>query len=986
MACRSKITACLMHLILRSARHAVAVRLILGGLVLLSAAAIAAGHFSSDISRMLPDGSVSAKTFRTVVRSGMFNQVALVFRLPDGRSFADSGLGEYMDALAERLRALPLVESVDFRITAGDFPESMRETARALPQIVPVPQTDPEKAAQNVYRRLMTPAGIGRSELLRLDPFGGIASIFRKLEEFRSLSGMSVSLKYPWLVSEDETAAMMLLKTPVSAADPASSAQLLDSIRSVLGEIPGGAVCSIVSAHRRAVCNESVLKEDVKIVCLTSTLLFALLFLVFYRCDLRSFLIPLIPVLASTLVLAAMTLLFRETLLFIAGMGGIVVSLAVDYGIHVYAAMTGKGRFLRLKHLLPALSLGALTSVTGFALFLFSRTEGCRQFGLFAGGSLLLSLLLTLLFLPAFLAGGRRMEHRFHVSRIPERAPRIVLGCWCAALVLCLLALPFLNVNPDVRQFDVSPQEFAEEEAFQNARFLSGRQPAVLLLQSESRPELERSAETLAAILRSKANMPLFSAFDLWPSAEKRAEHLAQWRRLRAEGGLEQMRQRLARSPLGDRFFQPFFDEINRGLENPPEKLPDVFAPIFRRLLEEKNGSVTAAVFFPDTPENCSKVRSLSPEAMILSRNGLAERMSSDVMSGILPLGMLALAGVVLLTIVYFRSFRDALLALLPVLTSLTVTGAFFAVTGKNVNLSVLIASIVLCGLSVDYGIFVLHELKKRGTLDSGVFNAVTLSAVTSAAGGATVIFTRHPMLRDAGITLIVGIAAAWITGVFVLPAWKRITGGGRRALLPLLCGVAGGMLLCSCASDPFEYEMPEKIPVSAPSVFTQEASIVMEFPFFRISALGVIRVDRDKGTIGAVALSPAGMKIFDVSGTEHSLDSRELFPSERWNGREPEIARAILDDIAAVHLHNEPDPGSVKRGGADRVVCESPSARWIFRHSVLREKTVFRNGSAAARVRYYAYRNGIPSKVVLDNRKYGYRLILRAIERKMDK
>ena len=97
------------RLILLAARHAAAVRLLLLGLLLLSAAAIAFGHFSSDISRMLPDSSVSARTYRAVARSGMFNSVALLFLLPEGKTFAQSGLGPCLDRLAESLRNLPAV-------------------------------------------------------------------------------------------------------------------------------------------------------------------------------------------------------------------------------------------------------------------------------------------------------------------------------------------------------------------------------------------------------------------------------------------------------------------------------------------------------------------------------------------------------------------------------------------------------------------------------------------------------------------------------------------------------------------------------------------------------------------------------------------------------------------------------------------------------------------------------------------------------------
>ena len=74
-------------------------------------------------------------------------------------------------------------------------------------------------------------------------------------------------------------------------------------------------------------------------------------------------------------------------------------------------------------------------------------------------------------------------------------------------------------------------------------------------------------------------------------------------------------------------------------------------------------------------------------------------------MEVIVSIGLLAVGCVVLLTLLYFRSVGDAFLALLPVMSSLAATGAVFAVTGLKINLAILIAAVILCGLAVDYGI-----------------------------------------------------------------------------------------------------------------------------------------------------------------------------------------------------------------------------------------------------------------------------------------
>ncbi|MBO5923778.1 MAG: transporter, partial [Lentisphaeria bacterium] len=80
----------------------------------------------------------------------------------------------------------------------------------------------------------------------------------------------------------------------------------------------------------------------------------------------------------------------------------------------------------------------------------------------------------------------------------------------------------------------------------------------------------------------------------------------------------------------------------------------------------------------------------------------------------------------------------------------------------------VMAAAAIRCGIGVDYGILVLHALESKK--DSSILHSITISAVTTFAGGATVAFARHPMLHDAGITLLIGITVIWATAMFLLP------------------------------------------------------------------------------------------------------------------------------------------------------------------------------------------------------------------------
>lgn len=999
MAGRGKLRNLPGRFVLLAARHPLAVRALVALLFLAGAWLIFRGHFSNDIASMLPDGSRSAKSYTEINRSGMFHKMILSFSRKDGRSFHEISPGGMLDRIAAELKLLPQVRRVEYQYLSGDPAEQLRNLVLWMPQLtspsdLKTGREEIEKTVRGLFRRMLLPSSVGQVPLMRSDPFSLNGVLFQRLREFQSVTGLRVSPNTPYLITEDGKQAMMLLDTGVPVSDAVNARTLLASVHAVLNRcLPEEVACDVISAHRRAVWNESVLRGDVKTVCWMSTILFAVLFIVFYRCDVRSFLIPLIPVLASAIVLGGMTPVFENVLFFVVGMGGVVISLAVDYGIHTYAVMTGGGGFLRLIRIVPALCAGALTSIAAFLLFSFSKTEGIRQLGFFSGASLLLSLLLMLLLLPSILSGGKRHDIRFRAPEFPVRRPRTAVFIWLALLLCCVCTLPALKFHSDVRQFDVSPKTFDEEEKRVSAGFFSGPRPAMLLFQGRDAESVRCEAEKILSVLRGKTEGSFSSPTDLYPSRETREKNLSQWRAFLRSGEWAKLRTELnssgSRAGFREEFFNPFYDGIRQGTEHPPKSPPRLLEPLLNRF-EVRNGEFfTLAVLFPDRPELVEAVESLT-QRTVVSQNGLAERMSEDVSRGMVLPGVLAVLLVVLITRAFFRSSADTLTALVPVLTSLVVTGAVFALCGMAVNLSVLIAAIILCGLSVDYGIFMTGSLR-NGCVDNGIFNAVTLSAVTSAAGGATVIFTRHPMLRDAGLTLMIGITVAWLTGVLVVPAMKSLKGKpvGKTAILLLFCGLSG--LLCtSCAFEPFEYEVPEGRPEigsiadGMPPEAVIEASVVGEYRFSKLSLLSLTRIDLRTGRIHVAGLTPAGMKIFDLSGTaEHPGECRWI-PGKYWEGHEEQASRRILSDISAIYRNLLPEHFEKYKFTDDgkKLVVREGDLRYVFAGAPphLIEKTISENGSSVLRIRYYKWSDGFPMNISLENLKYHYRLAIRTL------
>ena len=843
-------------------------------LPLLAAAALVSvltGTFRNDVSRMLPDGSEAAKCYETIARSSMFNKAPILFHAEDPALFRTPEFSEKLEHLVRLLESDRRILRVDYRLLPGSPDEILSELVSYLPQYLPAAALpDPKTAAADCRKQFLLPGGTGRARLLEADPFSLASRLLLPLEHFRRVSRFSSAADSPYLVSPDGRSLLILLETAVPATDPGSGRGLLTFAESCVREagFQPGKDAELLFPHRRAIANEAVVKSDILQVSILSLVIFFLLTVFIYRCDFRAFLIPAVPFLSALLTAALMPPVFRTPLFFVVGMGGIVISLALDYGIHIYAAMTGRNAFRSLVKILMPLLFAALTSGAAFLLFLFSSTDAIRQLGFFSGISLLLSLLLMLLMLRPVIAGTRKkkMPPSAAVRRgFPPLPPRLVRIVWLILTAGSVFLIPRLRVHSDARQFDLSPPEYEKQEKELVRTFQGGAAPAMALFRGETAEQARDAASAAEAVPEC------FSVSELYPGESVRKRNLESWRDFEKkswEDWTARLRTEAEKNDFEPDFFNPFLTRLRQGILQPPAEPPRCFRPVLDRLLVRGiDGLWTAAALYEDDPETAARLSSL-PGAVVIARDHFAEILARDIAQGIVPLAVGAVVSVLLLTWLFFRSVRDTVLAFIPVFSSILFSGALFALIGKPVTVPVLTAAIILCGLAVDYGIFAVHAIRTGNT--DNVFRAVTLSALTTAAGGLTVAFTRHPMLHSAGQTLIAGIGFAWFSALFLLPA---LVSGKRKKGIPLSCLLLLSLFLAGCRTEPFEYESFP--PVSGPDVsrtkipcpdnFSFTGSVVMETPFFAMDFL--CAAERKDGVFRIAGLTPAGVKLFETAG-----------------------------------------------------------------------------------------------------------------------
>jgi predicted RND superfamily exporter protein len=147
-----------------------------------------------------------------------------------------------------------------------------------------------------------------------------------------------------------------------------------------------------------------------------------------------------------------------------------------------------------------------------------------------------------------------------------------------------------------------------------------------------------------------------------------------------------------------------------------------------------------------------------------------------------------AVLGVSLLAVWVLADFRrplPALLAVLPALLALAAMNAMMRFVGLAWNpLNVMALPIVL-GIAVDDGVHVVHRFLAEGgdlrrTL-AGTGRSVVLTTATSVAAFGALAFASHRGLASFAVVLVLGVSAALVLSVAMLPQLLRVSRGSLR-------------------------------------------------------------------------------------------------------------------------------------------------------------------------------------------------------------
>jgi len=234
---------------------------------------------------------------------------------------------------------------------------------------------------------------------------------------------------------------------------------------------------------------------------------------------------------------------------------------------------------------------------------------------------------------------------------------------------------------------------------------------------------------------------------------------------------------------FSDQAFEPFwklFDGWRETSADPATEPIGFLKPLRDRFVHEQGNVVRVTTFVPDEPRclaGAQQVRETIPSLRTVSRKAFSAGLSNTIAREVLRVSLMAAVLIVVLSAALIRRVGMVLLAFVPAVVGMVWGNAAMALFGLPLNISNLIAGIIVLGLSIDYGVCMVYA-HRRG-MRREIFRAVTLSALTTVLGAGVLLLARHPAFFSIGVTLVAGVSAGYLYAWLVLPAmqtlWPRL-------------------------------------------------------------------------------------------------------------------------------------------------------------------------------------------------------------------
>ena len=627
---------------------------------------------------------------------------------------------------------------------------------------------------QQALLRLFSPLPIGGGEIIE-DPFGLFSELSLNRKSDLNLQ-VSNSLLKVMETRVTETGLHTFMLMVILAGEPFSS----ETQREVLGTIESqksllsksGISISMSGMLIHAAAGARQASNEISTIGIGSLLGIVIAMLLVFR-HVKPLLLMLFSITVGCVSAAAVTMLvFDRVHLITFAFGAGLVGVSIDYALHFLCESHVTSSEQTLRKILPGLLLGLFSSVMAYSAQALTPFPGLQQMATFSVVGLCAAWLTVVLWFPLLTRGDVRQSLVVadKLDKIRKRFPRVEgnQALMLLLIIVFILAAKSLwnsNTLDDIRLLQTSPASLlAQEKKVQQALGISSSSQ-FFLVTADTLEQCLQKEERLASDLQILKKAGLLKGYQalssVLPSLKRQAENNEMVRQL-YDQQLASFYGALKVSESDLSIAQLKFEQSRERLLTSDLWLQTQASENWKDLIVMQTDTTVATVIrftgmLDDTVKQ--KLRSLSEAETGVSYVDKIQNIS-ELMGNYRSqiINWIVIAYICVLIILLYRYKLQVWRVVLPPLFASIVTLAILAQFEQGLNLFHLMALILVLGIGLDMGIFLMETEEAPYT-----WLAVSLSTYTSLLAFGMLAWSDTPVLHHFGLTVLSGLAIVWL-------------------------------------------------------------------------------------------------------------------------------------------------------------------------------------------------------------------------------
>jgi hypothetical protein len=480
------------------------------------------------------------------------------------------------------------------------------------------------------------------------------------------------------------------------------------------------------------------IKKDITMVSVVGAIIFFFYFTFNFIKEGTQF-FRVLPVLVNSLLLAIIFnyLIFGQIHGVVLAFSPTLIGLGLDYAFHRLYGHEKRASW-------RANFSGWVTSLIVLLCLSFSDVPFIKQFSMLLATGLTFSLVLFYLELEVFSSFTPLMG----AVKIPKN--NFFFKASIPILILCS-TLFFFKTNFSL---SLNGLEYVTSEIQNTRRSIFGQKnfpkPTFLI----------DSKKDMARVLSRKTPHPSISVANFFPTQAVAKVNLNSWaQEFNTEGIIQ------------SKIFNPYFENFSTHLKQAPsiELAISQGRSYFSDLLSKDS---ILSVFFIEN-DSLASFKEIFPQSFSLGE--IADsfpRLLKNELKLVFPISLIL---ILLYLFVYFHfSIKKTIFSILPFLTGLGLQAIGVLFLKEGASFVFLVGTLIVYGLSVDYGIFAVSSLESTKEdhryAELGIWHA----GISTLLGMIPLLLASHPVLFQLGLSCSLGIIGPLICAVYGIPLLKR--------------------------------------------------------------------------------------------------------------------------------------------------------------------------------------------------------------------